>query len=92
MALALRFEQLLRSGAVGDYAELARLGPVSRARLTQIMNLLHLAPDIQEQILFLPRVPSGRDPIHLHKLQSLTTVLDWESQRWKWSEMLSTAR
>ena len=48
MALALRFEHLVQSGTVRDYAELARLGQVSRARLTQITNLLHLAPDLQE--------------------------------------------
>jgi hypothetical protein len=92
MALALRFEQLIRSGAVRDYAELARLGQVSRARLTQITNLLHLAPDIQEAILFLPRVAHGRDPIHLHNLQALTTVLDWQGQRRRWNEMHGTAR
>ena len=92
MALALRFEQLIRSGAVRDYAELARLGQVSRARLTQITNLLHLAPDIQEAILFLPRVAHGRDPIHLHNLQALTTVLVWQSQRRRWNEILSAAQ
>jgi hypothetical protein len=36
--------------------ELARLGHVSRTRVTQILNLLHLAPDIQERLLFLPAV------------------------------------
>jgi len=45
MALALRFEGLLRDGVVKDYAELARLGHVTRARVTQVMNLLHLAPE-----------------------------------------------
>jgi len=38
MALALRFDQLVRTGAVRDYAHLARLGQVSRARLTQIIK------------------------------------------------------
>ena len=56
MALAIRFEGLLRDQTIRDYAELARLGRVSRARMTQIMKLLDLAPDIQEQILFLPLV------------------------------------
>ncbi len=46
--------ELIREGVVTDYAELARLGHVTRARVTQIMNLLHLAPDIQETLLFLP--------------------------------------
>ncbi len=46
-ALAIRFEGLVRRGDLRDYADLARLGCVTRARITQIMNLLHLAPDIQ---------------------------------------------
>ena len=91
MALAIRFEELVRSGAVRDYAELARLGQVSRARVTQIMSLLHLAPDLQEKILFLPRVQSGRDRIHLHKLRALTALLDWQEQRRRWNEMQGTA-
>src|SRR5215211_7835889 len=63
LALAHRFDGLIREGVVGDYAELARLGHVSRARISQIMNLLLLAPDVQEAVLFLPRVERGRDPV-----------------------------
>src|SRR5262245_57819311 len=59
MALAIRIDGLIRSGVVTDQAELARLGLVTRARLTQIMNLLCLAPDIQDQILFLPPSTCG---------------------------------
>jgi hypothetical protein len=44
LALAHRFDELVRSGAVRD-AELARLGHVTRARVTQIMNLLNLQPE-----------------------------------------------
>ncbi len=44
---------MVRSGEIADYSELARLGHISPARLTQIMVLLHLAPTIQEYILFL---------------------------------------
>src|SRR5947207_15746398 len=62
LALAHRFEGLLLEGAVKDYAELARLGQVTRARISQVMALLGLAPDIQEQVLFLPRTVRGRDP------------------------------
>ena len=53
MALAIRFDRLLRAEEFRDYGEIARLGRVTRARMTQIMKLLDLAPDIQEQILFL---------------------------------------
>src|SRR5262245_21972611 len=84
MALALRFEELVRSGVVRDYAELARLGQVSRARMTQIMNLLHLAPDIQEQILFLPPLGRGRDWLGVDQIHRLTAVLDWPTQRRNW--------
>jgi hypothetical protein len=63
MALAIRFDQLIRECVVKDQAEMARLGRVSRARASQVLNLLQLAPDIQEAILFLPRVGSGREPV-----------------------------
>ena len=53
MALAIKFEAMVERGDVRDYADLARLGYVSRARITQIMNLLLLAPNIQERILLL---------------------------------------
>ena len=61
MALAIRCEGLLRRGEVKDYATLARLGNVTRARITQIMNLLHLAPDLQEALLFLPPYTGKRE-------------------------------
>lgn len=81
MALAIRFDGLLRDGIVCDYAELARLGRVSRARMTQIMNLLLLAPDLQERLLFLPRVTAGRDPATLGQLQRVALMADWKKQR-----------
>ena len=59
MALAIRFEDLVRSGEMADFAEIAELGQVTRARVSQIVNLLNLAPDIQEAILFLPLVGGG---------------------------------
>lgn len=84
MALAIRFDELIRSGEITDQADLARLGHVSRARVTQIMNLLNLAPDIQEEILFLPRTTSGRDPVRDHMIRPIAVVLDWEKQRKIW--------
>jgi hypothetical protein len=87
MALALKFEGLVRSGAVADYAELARLGHVTRARMSQIMNLLHLAPDIQEALLFLPAVERGRDPLVLRDLQPIATTIDWRKQRKMWAQL-----
>jgi hypothetical protein len=87
MALAIRFEGLVQSGKVKDYADLARLGLVSRARITQLMNLLNLAPDIQEEILFLPRIFKGRDPITERDVRPITAVVDWNKQRKMWKEI-----
>lgn len=90
MALAIRFEDLLASGAVADYAELARLTHVTRARITQIMNLRMLAPDLQEALLFLPYTEQGRDPLHIRLLQPIALTPDWRKQRTMWHELLST--
>jgi len=87
MALALRLERLIETGEIKDQAEIARLGHVTRARVTQIMNLLYLAPDIQEAILFLPLTMSGRDPIREKHVRSIAAVLDWKEQRVLWKEI-----
>lgn len=84
MALAIRFEQLIRDGAVADQAELARLGHVTRARLTQIMNLLCLAPDIQEALLFLSPTERGRDPITERDVRAIVATPIWSKQRQLW--------
>ena len=84
MALAIRFDGLIRRGEVSDYADLARLGYVTRARITQIMNMLNLAPDIQEEILFLPRTTKGRDPIRERHLRPIAAVTHWNRQRKLW--------
>jgi hypothetical protein len=87
MALAIRFDGLVRTGVVDDYRALAELGHVSRARVSQIMNLLCLAPDIQEEILHLPRTEQGRDEIILARLQPIAARLDWRKQREEWGRI-----
>jgi hypothetical protein len=79
LALAHRFDELVRSGAVRDYAELARLGHVTRARVTQIMNLLNLAPDIQESILWLP--PRSGLRITEREIRQIAGEVRWDRQR-----------
>ena len=76
MALAIRLEGFIRDGTIQDYAEAARLGRVSRARITQIMKLLNLAPDLQEAILFL-----SAPALTERRLRPVTAHLDWEEQR-----------
>jgi hypothetical protein len=88
LALALRLEHLVRTGQVASYSELASLGHVTRARVCQIMNLLCLAPDIQEAVLFLPRTQRGRDRIILADLQPIAAALDWRKQRRLWRRLV----
>src|SRR6516165_6228499 len=90
MALALRLDELVRTGQVASYSALAALGHVSRARISQIVNLIHLAPDIQEALLFLPPTQRGRDAIILADLQPIATAFDWRKQRRLWRKLLPT--
>lgn len=87
MALAIKFEQLVRDGRICDHAELARLGHVTRARMSQIMGLNNLAPDIQEEILFLPKTTKGRDPISSREVIKIATEVDWAEQRKAWLKL-----
>ena len=87
MALALRFDDLVRSAQIATYSELATLGQVTRARVSQIMSLLCLAPDIQEALLFLPPTLRGRDPIALADVLPLAAVFDWRKQRRLWRKL-----
>jgi hypothetical protein len=87
LALAIQMEDLCRRGEVADFAELARLTMVTRARMTQIMSLLLLAPDIQEEILFLPRSSGGRDQIREKGVRPIAAIPDFRKQRVKWEEL-----
>lgn len=81
MALAIKFHEMVSHGEVQDYADLARLGYVTRARVTQIMNLLLLAPDIQETILLFSDVYGT--PAHLTEpaVRSIAAIPVWQDQR-----------
>jgi DNA invertase Pin-like site-specific DNA recombinase len=79
LALAVRLEGVLGEGTIGSGAELARLGGVSRARITQILNLRHLAPAIQEEILVM--TPGSQvAKVTERAVRRLTGVLDWRQQ------------
>lgn len=90
MALAIHFDRLLREGKVRNQSELARLAHVTQPRMTQIMNLNHLAPDVQEQLLVIPAVTVGRSTVCERDLRPMTSVLRWSDQRRMWQAI--TAR
>jgi hypothetical protein len=86
LALAHRFEELVRSGVVHDYAEIARLGRVSPARVSQILKLLTLAPSIQECVLFL--LPGIPEAITERDLRQVVRELRWDRQREMFESLL----
>ena len=88
MALAIQIEERIERRELHDYAEVARVGYVTRARMTQIMNLLHLAPDIQEAILFPGDDLDAHGMPHGRALRDLCLEVKWKNQRRIWSEAL----
>jgi hypothetical protein len=50
------------------------------------MNLLNLAPDVQEDILFLPLTEAGRDPIKEWQVRPIAAESDWRRQRKMWRQ------
>ena len=92
MALAIRMQELVDTGEVTDYAELARLAHVSRPRITQIMDLTLLAPDIQEAILFLPNTDGGRGAVNERAVRRMCGVADWRRQRKVWEQVARFVR
>ena len=89
MALAIRFDDLVRSGEVEDFADIAELGQVTRARISQIVNLLNLAPDIQEAMLFLPAIEGEREAVSEHEVRAIAMESDWGRQREAWRVLAS---
>lgn len=81
MALAIHCDGLIRQGQIRDYADLARLAGLTRARVTQIMNLLNLAPAIQEMLLFLPGTKVGRDSVSEREMRAVCERMEWDRQR-----------
>ncbi len=81
MAMAHRIEGMVRNGEVRDYAAAAEVAQVTRARVSQLVNLLLLAPDIQEQLLLMTRPRSGRELIGENGLRAVALEPDWSAQR-----------
>ncbi|MBM3965946.1 MAG: hypothetical protein FJ308_12915 [Planctomycetes bacterium] len=87
LALAHHCYRLVQSGTIINQSELAHFGQISTTRMTQIMWLDNLAPDIQEEILFLRRITQGRDSIKEADIRPIAKTLDWNKQRQMWREL-----
>ena len=84
LALAHKIDEMIRTGELKDLADAAQVFGVTRARMTQIASLLLLAPEIQEQILYLPLVTNRRDPVTERALRRIVAELDWKRQLELW--------
>lgn len=84
MALAIKFDGLLRDGVVSSQSELAILARVTQPRMTQLLNLNRLPPDVQEELLHLDSGDGPIDHIHEHALRRIGEPLDWKQQRQRW--------
>lgn len=84
MALAIHYDELIRQGLVRDYADLSRLGGVTRARITQVMDLLNLAPEIQAAVLTCPRSDFHRGGPSERDLRPVSAEPDWDEQKALW--------
>jgi hypothetical protein len=91
LALALGFDDMIRRGLAKDYSDLARLGCISKERISQIMRLLWLAPDIQQEILTLPRTPRGLFPVGEVALRQVASKMLWAEQRAVWARLTDAA-
>ncbi|MGB0600159.1 MAG: hypothetical protein ACPGLY_26075 [Rubripirellula sp.] len=72
---------MIRDGVIKNQSELVHYAQVTAARTTQIIWLSSFAPEIQEKILFLPRVESGPDTIKEIDVRRIARVMDWELEK-----------
>lgn len=86
LALAHRLDEMVGSAEVKGYADLARLGHVSSARLSQILLLLHLSPSIQEEVLFISATQARHIPER--ELRRIAVEPAWTRQRELFDKLL----
>jgi hypothetical protein len=79
LALAHKIQQAIDRGVVPDRAEVARRLGLTRARVTQLLDLTLLAPDLQEHILFSEAV-DGQEPLSERTLRDAVHAEDWAKQ------------
>lgn len=91
MALAIRLERLIADQIIHNFVDAARLGGVTRARVSQIMKLNNLAPAIQEQLLFLPNVLKRSDRFCEAALRETADVMNWQDQIERFRTLLRDA-
>jgi hypothetical protein len=87
LALAIHFQDMIQRGEARNYADLARLGCITRERISQVMELIWMAPAIQQEILEFPPNKTGRFPVSEVAARRIAVHLDWVEQRDLWRKL-----
>lgn len=90
MALAIRLDHLLSTGQIKDQAEIARTAGITRARVTQILNLTNLAPDIQQSLLDLPPTANPVPAFREREVRQIAIDPNWAKQRKAWKTLVTS--
>ena len=85
MALAIKLQDMIDRGEIRDYVDIARLGYITRARASQIMNLTLLAPDIQEALLNM----TEESEVTEHDVRTVARHVGWAVQRGLYASLAS---
>ena len=83
LALAHHIQRAIDAGLVADRAAVARKLGLTRARVTQVLDLLLLAPDLQGAVLAL-EAGDGVEPIAERALRRTAHAKTWTEQRAMW--------
>jgi hypothetical protein len=86
LALAHKIEDAVHRGVVRDRAEVARRLGLTRSRVTQLLDLTLLAPDIQGDLLALESV-DGVEPLCEYRIRVVAHAGSWDQQRERWMEI-----
>jgi hypothetical protein len=92
LALAIYFDDMIQQGEAKDYADLARVAGLCRERISQLMRLTYLAPDIQVELLYLPPTATGRYPVSETSMRQIANLLSWADQREQWEQLKAQHR
>jgi hypothetical protein len=87
LAAAINFENMISEGVAEDYADIGRLSGLSRERISQVMRLNYLAPDIQIELLYMQPTRTGRFPISETAVRRIANLLSWAEQRQQWTRL-----
>ncbi len=87
LILAYHIQDIISGNKAKDFTQIAKWLNMTKARLSQIMNFVNLAPCIQEEILLSKN--NKIQELTEYKIHAITIESDWEKQKKLWKELIS---